>query len=390
MIFRLSLVCHIVLYTYQVSVNARTYQEPMVGPCRGPGGVNDKVNSRSAKEYARQMCEDACDNIAEDKCVGYAYCQGCNGGECVLYGPGLDGTCTDSSATNPIACETSGRCYSSDNTTKLTEDACGVCAESTATSKSACDSVGSEWVVDQWISAGAIWEDAEDPWTGDSHYSTVIVNSTQEVDSRYLCMDIDPEDHLATCSGSTATNSSMGCSALFIGLAENDRVVDKCPEECEFTAAHSVPKTSPPHDVDIKIPGWNPALSGACRGGPTHTDKVNGKYSNSAGANGGTLTQEECATACVYEDECIGYAHSTDWCIVYGATIHENVDDLWAGDLHEAVDISGTKANPSYLCVTGPPRATASESTSSSGERFHLVVTIHLVLLSVLVSYLSL
>lgn len=197
----------------QHTVGAR-YEAPLVGPCRGPGGVNDKVNSRSAVEHTQKMCEDACDALTN--CVGYAYCGECNGGECLLYGPGVDGTCSDPSALNEVACEALGACA---DASKLTKDTCGACSEPTATSKSTCNSVAGTWGADTWTSAGETWEDAEDPWRGSSHFSTIIRGSTEEVASKYVCLEIDPADHLAQCNGASE------CVTAFSGLTEADQVV---------------------------------------------------------------------------------------------------------------------------------------------------------------------
>ena len=116
-----------------------------------------------------------------------------------------------------------------------------------------------------------------------------------------------------------------------------------------FTAAPKPPKPVVPHARDIGLPGWNPAKSGACRG--PDNSKVNGKYSNTAGANG-KMSQAECAAACSAELNCIGYAHSTAWCVVYGPAIDVTPGDDWTGDSHPATTIVMLKPNPSYLCVT--------------------------------------
>ena len=79
---------------------AERYQEPLVGPCRGPGGPLDKVNGRSAVEHTQGNCEAACDAVTD--CTGYSYCGTCNGVECNLHGPGLDGACSDPRATSPV------------------------------------------------------------------------------------------------------------------------------------------------------------------------------------------------------------------------------------------------------------------------------------------------
>mmetsp|Transcript_14444 Transcript_14444/g.21507 ORF Transcript_14444/g.21507 Transcript_14444/m.21507 type:complete len:479 (-) Transcript_14444:420-1856(-) len=384
------------------------FGEEKVGPCRGPGGVNDKVNSRAAIETTQAACQEACVDL--EACVGYAYCSNCNGGECILYGPGVDGSCTDPSALNEPDCEALGRCSI---TAASTEGACGTCSESTASTQTLCGVVDGEWTAATWTSANEVWTDAEDPWTGHSHHSTIIAGTTDEASSNYVCVDANAEDHMAHCVSPVATERrslqgssvhrsletyesscyDMGvhqCECIdekcgeklcsesggywsnlcpgsctctpgasspchFNGLVEDDRTDDNCPDVCTFIPKPKPPKSSPPHAGDIKLPGWDAAMSGACRGGPQHTDKVNGKYSNTAGADG-KLSQQECADACLAEPMCIGYAQSTAWCIVYGPEIHSNAVGEWTADNHEVNYISGTKANPSYICVTGPPR----------------------------------
>ena len=348
-----ALTSYAILFTFS-SIGVQGYGDPQVGPCRGPGGVNDKVNNRHAAIFSLQACEDACTDLPA--CVGYAHCSVCNSGECILYGPGVDGTCSDPSAKNAPACEAIGSCA---DTSQLSEDECGTCSEPTATSKTTCDVVGGTWTIDVWTSANEVWSDADDPWTGESHHSTVIDGTTGEASSNYICVDADPDDHLAHCTG-----TDQVCT--FDGLPEADRTQEKCPDGCTFTPAPVLPSNKPPHAGDIQLPGWNAAMSGACRGGPNQADKVNGKYSNTAGADG-KLTQLECANACLDEPECIGYAHSTAWCVVYGPMIHRTPGDGWVGDNHVSVEITGTKPNAMYICVTGPPRATDNNDSDDGG-----------------------
>jgi len=325
------------------------------GPCRGPGGVNDKVNHRSAIEHSQEECEAECSAL--DNCVGFSYCAVCNGGECILHGEGLDGTCSDPSALNEVACEGLGTCEFPDQTT---EDTCGTCSESTALSETLCIVVGGTWLKGSWQSASAVWEGPEDPWTGGSHHSTVIKGTTEEANSNYVCLDADLDDHFAHCIGDDA-------SCNFQDVSEENRILENCPSICTYVPAPVAPREKPPHAGDIKLPGWDAAMSGACRGGPDHTDKVNGKYSNTAGADG-VLTQSECADECLAEADCLGYAHSTAWCIVYGPNLHETPGDGWTGDNHAEVKITGTKANPSYICVTGPPRNVVDEVNKNDPE----------------------
>jgi len=128
------------------------------------------------------------------------------------------------------------------------------------------------------------------------------------------------------------------------------------PNDCEssFTELEG-----PDHPGDIKLPGWDFALPGVCRGGPRINEKVNGKYSNSAGkaaGKDGILTQLECAQACFDEPECIGYTHGFKWCGVHSPNLQLAPGDGWEEDVHNTNKITGTEANRSYICVTGPYR----------------------------------
>jgi hypothetical protein len=76
---------------------------------------------------------------------------------------------------------------------------------------------------------------------------------------------------------------------------------------------------------------------------------VNGKYSNTAGA-AGELTELECANACDAEQNCVGYAHSTAWCIVYGPGVNDTAGADWTADTHASTSITGTKPNVAYIC----------------------------------------
>lgn len=343
------------------------------GVCRGPGGVNDRINGMSTVEHTHLMCEEACDaRMKKDEngahCMGYSYCSICNGGECLLFGPGLDGTCSDSSVDNRYGCEALGSCNSPDTATK--EEECGVCeGKASALEESACESLNGTWKKGTWNSAGAIWSGAEDPFTGDSHPSKFVAGTSDELASDYSCYDIIVDDHLAQCTGNTTE-----CTSAFDSFEEeSDRIAENCPKDCAFTAKPNGPRTPPvAHAPDIKLPGWEPAQSGACRGGADLSGKVNGKYSNTAGSEGGPPTQLECADACLNEESCVGYAHSTAWCIVYGSDAHlgfgTEEGGLWTSDNHEEVVITGTKVNIAYLCVTGPPRVTIDAQTDADGE----------------------
>jgi len=175
-------------------------------------------------------------------------------------------------------------------------------------------------------------------------------------------------------------------------LSEEERTDENCPDTCDFIPKPTPPKAKPPHAGDIGLPGWDVAMSGACRGGTEFTDKVNGKYTNSGGSGPtGTLTQKECADACLDEPTCVGYAHSTAWCIIYGPEIHDNAAGQWTADNHEATEITGTKANPMYICVTGPPHASVSDSdkgaSAGSKHSYKLMMVTTLSILSITASF---
>jgi len=346
------------------------------GVCRGPGGVNDKINSMSAIEHTQKMCEDACDSrMTSDAdgaiCMGYSYCADCNQGECLLFGANLDGMCSDKSALSEPACEALGSCNNPSTATK--EEECGMCDKfPTAKEEGSCSAVKGTWKKATWTSAGATWQGAEDPWNGDTHKSVLIAGTTAETNSKYKCYDIDADDHLAHCTG-TATDSSKNCATAFETLT--DRTQENCHAGCLFTPAPKGPKNPvAPHAGDIRLPGWDPAMSGACRGGADFTSKINGKYSNTAGADG-KLTQQECAKACLDEKDCVAYAHSTAWCIVYGPNLHEGIGTqeggTWTTDNHIETVVTGTKVNSAYICVTGPPHDVGSDDESHDSHDSH-------------------
>ena len=66
---------------------------PGNSPCRGPGGVGNKVNNRGADEINEDEFKAFCE--AEPNCNGFAHSPAVNEGECLLHGPGLAGTCSD-------------------------------------------------------------------------------------------------------------------------------------------------------------------------------------------------------------------------------------------------------------------------------------------------------
>lgn len=249
----------------------------------------------------------------------------------------MAGTCSVASASSPDNCNALGTC---EDSSKTTETTCGSCSEVSALSVTACRSVLGTWKHHTWTSAGATWEGPDDPWVEEWHHSTIVAMVAPS--AGYKCYDINPSDHEAKCTGSAA------CVAAFEGKAAELQISSNCPDGCVFTAAPKSPKVVVPHAPAVRKDGWS-VKSGACRG--PGNEKVNGKYSNSAGANGGRLTQVECAEACEAEAKCAGYAHSTAWCVVYGPGINETGGADWTADTHAAVTITGTKPNEAYICV---------------------------------------
>jgi len=336
----------------------------MDGACRGPGGKDDKVNSKFIHQTTLQECNTHCE--AEAHCVAYAYHAEANGGECLVYGPGMSGSCSDASAKSPDACAALGSCSDS---TKTSKDTCGTCSEATADSKTACASVRGEWSAATWTSAGASWIDPDDPWKSDYHSSLIVKGTTN--DAGYACYDVDPKDHEAKCTGSAT------CESAFAGKDAAKQVAANCPDGCKFTAAPKAVTVKEPHAPIIHIDGYK-HWAGVCRGpgDPTSVEaKPNGKYSNSAGANGGKPTQEECAAACTAEPKCIAYSHSTAWCLLYGEGVHATADgNIWTADNHPNTKVTQTKANLQYICgvkcggdsgVTCPSSSASSPSDSS-------------------------
>lgn len=326
---------HAALTPLATCATAHNYQDPMDGVCRGPGGDTDKINSRHVKERSSSDCRKDCDAMTH--CKGYSYHPEANGGECILHGPGMAGSCSDITAKSPAECAALGHCK---DTPMKSQKTCGSCTEASATDEDTCKSVVGTWTKHTWKSAGATWNDAEDPWTGEWHHSVIIKGSVAS--SGYKCYDVDASDHEAKCTG-----SSPKCEAAFKDKAEELQISTNCPDGCTFTAkvaGAATPKV--PHAPALALTGYN-AKAGACRG--PDNSKVNGKYSNTAGASG-KLTEQECHAACEAEAECLGYAHSTAWCVVYGPGIDETPGAKWTSDKHASTTITGTKPNIAYIC----------------------------------------
>jgi hypothetical protein len=79
--------------------------------------------------------------------------------------------------------------------------------------------------------------------------------------------------------------------------------------------------------------------------------------------------------ACEAEPTCVGYAHSTAWCVVYGEDIHKTPGDKWTSDNHASTTITDvTKPNAAYICVVKDSAATYDNDAQAAGA-VTLVVT---------------
>ena len=143
----------------------------------------------------------------------------------------------------------------------------------------------------------------------------------------HKCFEIVNDDHISQCHGSdshvNATESDTKCHAYFSSFSTLEEA--NCPLGCVFVEEPKFTKIIHPHPADIKLPGWKPARSGACRkivpgDCPSSPDGVcrkspNGKYGKTPGNPMnkdplyGGMTQAECAAGCVAEPTCFAYHH---------------------------------------------------------------------------------
>jgi hypothetical protein len=389
------------------------------GACRGPGGENDKVNSKYKTGMTLDACATECDNNA-GQCKGFAYSPTANGGECLIYGPAFSGSCSDASATSPTACAALGTCS---DAAKTSEDTCGACSLPSGTSEATCDQIGGTWTPATWTSSGATWNEPTGDWISDYHPSDLVVGVVESGD--YTCYDVDNQDHHPKCEGSLGTvddtsyrcteqdvsDGVQGCSGTgdykcaestcgssncggdcgqgegtaytfacaagcayctevcwpaespchqtFLGLAKAQKTASMCPEGCVYTAEVQAVKVSAVHSKVVQRGGWE-HMAGVCRseGDAMSVEaKPNGRYSKTAGENGAPATQEECMDHCEAEPDCIGYAHADNsWCLNYGPNLHDvGESTIWTGDNHVATTITQTKPNPAYICGVKVP-----------------------------------
>ena len=96
------------------TLGARYHEVGTSGGCRGNGGSNDRVNSKEGQGFTRAECETACDTDTD--CVGYAFVSGVTG-SCILYGPGIAGSCDEPAAKTSAHCAGYGTCTPSGTVT---------------------------------------------------------------------------------------------------------------------------------------------------------------------------------------------------------------------------------------------------------------------------------
>jgi hypothetical protein len=374
------------------------------GACRGPGGDNDKVSSKYKQSVTLADCAKECNDNA-GRCKGFAYSPTANSGECLIYGPDFSGSCSDATAKSPAACAALGTCSNAD---QVSEETCGSCSATSATSEATCDQVGGTWTKATWTSKGATWTEPTGGWTGDYHSSNLVVGVVAS--AGYTCYDVDPYDHHPKCEGNVAAvdessylcteadvaNDVKGCGSTtdyqcdtatcgtsncgsdcngcakgcayctevcgvfsgpchheFMGKTMAEKTSDLCPTGCTFTAAVTAAKVVVTHSKAEQYDGWT-HMAGVCRSdtpaGGDMAAKPNGRYSKTAGANGGPATQKECKDHCAAHDDCIGYAHADNsWCLNYGPGLNIT-DSVWSADYHPATTITQTKVNPAYIC----------------------------------------
>merc|ERR1719443_874228 len=190
------------------------------GACRGSGGANDKVNSKYKSPLTLDECTQEC-NAHAGTCKGFAYNPDANGGECLIYGPGFAGACSDTSAASPTACANLGTCSDGG----LSIDNCGSCSIASGTTQATCEGVGGTWTAGTWTSAGATWTEPSDGWASDFHPTNLIVHSDGEGYGSldYTCYDADTYDHHAQCEGFIDPILGYNCNETQVDVAQGCR-----------------------------------------------------------------------------------------------------------------------------------------------------------------------
>jgi len=383
------------------------YTAVATGGCRGNGGASDHVNSKYEYGFTQNECEGHCDSL--DTCVGYAYQTGGqeNGQQnCIIYGPGVAGSCSDANQDTKEKCWAAGSC--SDPSVFCT----GASGRGEGTNcvgiQTLCDNVGGIW-----YPASAVWTEPESPWNGEPTTTTHIHTGNGNAD--FTCYDLDLDDHQATCTNEITYHSGLlecadswtsptdggscaqeqngcpaepcnndndtvswccnkgseGCDDWHYCACERDfEAADTYAEEdcdvaagCVYTAAPVMETVVVPHAGDELNMGstYLHGQSGACRGSDENGAQVglNSKYANSCDASGTKvcggvgepacdMTQAECEAGCAAEN-----ARSPGACVAYH---HGSHDGAWCSvfgpTLHEGI---GTDVPEADACWFGNP-----------------------------------
>ena len=206
------------------------------GACRGNGGGDDRVDSRYTIMSSQAECERVCDS--DIGCVAYSYNDATS--DCVIYGPGQDGSCslaidTGASDTRYHNFNSCGVCTQNEVGVEgvFVEALCGICSkqipDSLPNSEGICSTFQGLWNPATWTSG--TWENPESPWTGQSYTHSTLLGSTNvhtvSVASGFHCYDKVHNDGQPTCNGSIDGNS---CQISF----EDLRTSKDCVEGCTF------------------------------------------------------------------------------------------------------------------------------------------------------------
>ena len=265
-----------------VSAAGAGYTSIGAGACRGNAGANDKVNSRMLKPVATEAtCEAHCDAIPADGsdgiCAGFSYETSASDQECILYGPGMAGSCAspNQAKTSPTTCEAVGTCNAP--STAGSEEECGTCSDASAVKAAACASIGATWTAGTWTKTG-VWELAAADgaaWVGDFHHTDHV--HAIAANANYVCYDKDVTDHIGKCTnGADTVDPGSGedlCTTNFKAADTFEEAscstaaptADPAGDGCTWTKAPTSPTEKPAHPTVPDLSGYT-FKSGACRG----------------------------------------------------------------------------------------------------------------------------
>jgi len=303
------------------------------GKCVGSNN-EASINGRFADGIEEEDCRHLC--ASTKTCNGFAHSSAYNNGECILYGPDLDGACTVDSL--------------------LRSD----CA-----------------------TAGGNWTAPPAPWGALSFPTSDVAGSQMKESASWRCWKFAETDHMAQCEG-TADDPSIDCEVSFRHKEETERTKQNCPFGCTFVPAPTESDAKEKHPGDVGLPGWPPPLPGVCRGGARATNQLNAKYAPAA-----AISQKQCADECLREPGCTGYNHGP-YCAIFGEGVAENAEGYWTAAVNQYTVVTGTEENIGYICFTSTPRLEREKvfgkPSLSAGPRFYRAGIALLPMLLLLVS----